>query len=224
MTTKLFCSEPRDPSRQMIVLEGMPGAGKTSTVRKLAADGHPTLGEYTYADPKVATLPIQQHPAVLDDDAHQGNWLRKAGQARAALQRGAPVFVDRDWLSSLAYAYSLRDGKALLGHRARWALRHLHAGALLLGEVYVLFHVDAATSLQRRAGTLRPDHPWSTLESLQQLTGFYQRPIETIRGVEPALADLLSKANWRHVSGLDHPAHTLAFVRSLTRIHHQEDA
>ena len=76
--------------------------------------GLPVLGEYT--DNADATIAIALHPPVDDDDAHQQNWLRKTAQCTARLAHGGMVYADRDWLSSLSYAYSIAaaDGGALL--------------------------------------------------------------------------------------------------------------
>ena len=82
----------------------MPGAGKTTAAYALTALGLPVLGEYT--DDADATIAVSQHPAVADDDAHQHNWLRKAAWCTARLAGGDAVYADRDWLSSLSYAYS----------------------------------------------------------------------------------------------------------------------
>ncbi|MGH7383354.1 MAG: hypothetical protein ACREKR_14210, partial [Candidatus Methylomirabilales bacterium] len=53
------------------------------------------------------------HPTVDDDAGHQHNWLRKHHQVQIA-RRNGPVFCDRDWLSALAYAYTISDDRKLL--------------------------------------------------------------------------------------------------------------
>jgi predicted ATPase len=103
------CSEPSGSTAhragRLIVLEGMPGAGKTTLAQALAASNARVLGEYT--TPNGATIPLSGHPGTGDSAAHDANWLRKASQAAAALRDGAAVYADRDWLSALAYAYSI---------------------------------------------------------------------------------------------------------------------
>src|SRR4051794_36612360 len=115
MKTNHPCSDHRG---HLIVLEGMPGAGKTTTAHALGDVGLYVLGEYTSTT--AATIPLCEHPPVEDNGAHQNNWLRKAAQEARALTTGHPlVFADRDWLSSLAFAYSIAhtDDGTLLNER-----------------------------------------------------------------------------------------------------------
>jgi hypothetical protein len=88
------------------------------------------------------------------------------------------VYLDRDWLSSLAYGYSVaeHDGGQLLADRCAWAWRCLAAGQLALPGTYVVFDVAAATSLRRRAARLQHDHPWSHTGPLHRLRYFYTWP------------------------------------------------
>lgn len=200
---------------RLIVIEGMPGAGKTTIVTALAERGHRVLGEYTAAS--AATLPVTEHPAVIDDDTHQANWLRKSAQATNMLAgQGGPVFVDRDWLSSLAYAYSIADTDqcALLTQRTAWAAAHLKAGDLLLGDAYVVLHLNVTASLRRRSGHLKGEHPWSHPRALRRLQTFYRRPAHVLGQRCPDLSQLLRAARWTHlpVAG---PGDALRVVESI---------
>ena len=113
MIRQQHCSDPVAVHAQLIVLEGMPGAGKTTAAASLQRHGWHVIGEYTGADG--TTVALSEHPGVEDDDAHQANWLRKAAQCATALGTGV-LYADRDWISSLAYAHSTSaaDGGALL--------------------------------------------------------------------------------------------------------------
>lgn len=208
MTANPPCSDtvplavPRDG---LIVVEGMPGAGKTTAACALAARGLPVLGEYT--DDADTTIAIAMHPPVDDDDAHQQNWLRKTAQCTARLARGGTVYADRDWLSSLSYAYSVAaaDGGALLRHRADWAASRLDDGSLLLPGIYVIFDLDPATSLDRRGGRLRPGHPWNQPGSLRRLRDFYNCPSQALLPVHPRLAQALRQPRRADISGHSDP-------------------
>lgn len=222
MTTKTSssCSDRR--GGRLIVLEGMPGAGKTTTVRALADLGRHVLGEYT--SNTAATIPVGRHPAVGDDQAHQANWLRKAEQASRLLagarETAQVVYADRDWLNALAYAYSIADTDAgdLLTERIRWANKHIDAGHLLIADVYVLFDLDPATSLRRRAATARPEHPWSHPTPLQRLRAFYLDPARVIRADCPDLAEHLDATRRVDLSGTDTLARILTAVQALGEV------
>jgi hypothetical protein len=210
-TTKTPSSDTRRLDQvRPIILEGMPGAGKTTAAKRLAAHGHRVLGEYT--SDQAATLALADHPPVDDDAAHQHNWIRKSAQAS---QHAGTVFIDRDWLSALAYAYSIAD-TGLLCHRAEWAITGLNDGRLLLGEVYVIFCVGVATSVRRRSGRMRPDHPWSRVEPLRRLRSFYNHPVDIIARVCPELGARLRTAGWQRISGLDAPDRTVRRLCGLT--------
>lgn len=236
MTTRSTSSETPSTAggssvRRLIALEGMPGAGKTTLAAALTGLGHHVLGEYTAQSPTTAptasrpggpaavsapeTVPLAEHPAVHDDDAHQANWLRKAAQAAHALRTAdGPVFVDRDWLSSLAYAYSVADTDhgRLLRQRGIWARENLASGRLLLADVYVVFHLGVTPSLRRRAGALRAAHPWSHPRALRRLQTFYQAPTQIIGRLDPMLAAQLRRARWRSLPGTASTSHALQCV------------
>jgi predicted ATPase len=212
------CSDTAAASTQparLIVLEGMPGAGKTTAASALAVLGHVIVGEYT--DDTSTTLAISAHPHVGDDDAHQRNWLRKANQCAALLVRNPVVFADRDWLSSLSYAFSTApaDGGALLSQRATWAAAHLNDGTLLLPGAYAIFDLDPSASLARRASRLRPGHPWNQPGALDRLREFYRDPAAALRPVSGQLAAALITPARISVPGQGNPDNVLALVASL---------
>jgi AAA domain len=146
---KTPCSDLGARRGPLLVLEGMPGAGKTTTATRLAAEGQRVIGEYV--TPAGATIPVAGHPPACDDNAHQANWLTKHRHATAALAAG-PVFCDRDWLSALAYAASLPEGDQLLRAHVWRAVEQLRRGQLAVADGYLVLHLDpAATSLAASA-------------------------------------------------------------------------
>lgn len=198
--TKPPCSDPATALNPVLVLEGMPGAGKTTAATALAAEHYSVIGEYT--TPTGDVVPIHQHPAVDDDTGHQHNWLRKHHQIHAARHQG-PVVVDRDWPSALAYAHSISDTDhgVLLAARAAWAFDCLDRGELTLATTYVLFQLDPTVSLRRRAHRLTPGHPWSTLPGLIRLARFYADPVTALVSVHPQLAARLRTVTWHPLRG-----------------------
>lgn len=208
---------PAAPAGRLVVLEGMPGAGKTTAAGALAELGHAVVGEYT--NNAHATIAVHAHPGVDDDDGHQLNWLRKAARCTSLLNQSPVVYADRDWLSSLSYAYSTEPGDrgTLLARRVTWAGRHLADGTLLLPGHYVLFDLDPAVSIVRRAARLRPGHPWNQPEALDRLRQFYRDPASALRPSNPELADALTRAIRISVSGHDNPLTALGHLVSLAR-------
>jgi hypothetical protein len=206
----------------VIALEGMPGAGKTTLAATLSRRGHVVVPEYATVDGSVIELP--EHPAVDHDDAHQRNWLRKhqlattiaspafagttsgAARGNALARGGVAVWVDRDWITSLAYAHSLADDQeaawALMADRVGWALRHLASGRLAVPAAYLVLHLEPAESLHRRRGQLDQSHPWSQPGPLSRLAEFYRAPVDLIGRHSPELAAACAGTVWVHV---DHP-------------------
>lgn len=208
------CSDTSTGPYPVLVLEGMPGAGKTTAATALAAQNWTVIGEYTTVTGSV--VPIHAHPAVDDDAGHQRNWLRKHHQIHTA-RRNGPVFCDRDWLSALAYAYSVADTDhgELVSSRAHWVSDCLDDGDLTLGSTYIVFQLDPTISLQRRANRLTPRHPWSGLPGLIRLAAFYTDPAGAVAPAHPELAARLRSASWHslHSHSLDH---AVGYLRDLT--------
>ena len=187
------CSEHRLVS--LLVVEGTPGAGKTTLITALATRGLRTVGEYV--TPTGATLAWADHPGVDEDQAHQQNWTAKHDLAHDP-GSGRVVACDRDWVSALAYAASL-DDTPLLGARARWADAALTQGQLCVAENYLVLHLDPDTSLTRRSGRLTPGHPWSTRPGLRRLEQFYADPAAAVARAHPRLGERLAGARWLHL-------------------------
>lgn len=218
MISRHPCSDtPRSarPQDRLVVLEGMPGAGKTTTACALRRRGLCVLGEYT--DDTDETVAVGSHPAVAADDAHQHNWLRKTAQCSVRLSHGSTVYVDRDWLSSLSYAYSIAcaDSGALLRQRCIWTASRLRDGGLLLPSVYVMFDIDPRTSLRRRSGRLRPGHPWNRPDALRRLREFYTSLSDVLFPIHPGLAMALRLPVRLAVSGRDDQGKILHCLSAL---------
>jgi thymidylate kinase len=176
-------SEPPAPLPQVTVVEGMPGAGKTTLLTALERCGHMVLGEYTTDTAQV--LDHSRHPHHRDEDGHLANWLRKTAQLRGL---AGPVWLDRDWLTALAFAASTTG----LDERAAWAYGHLTAGRLVLPRCWIVLDLAPALSLRRRSGRLQAGHPWTDMDVLERLRGFYRDPAAGLGDTHPRLAALVA--------------------------------
>ena len=192
MNTPHFSEHDR---ASLLVVEGMPGAGKTTLIAALAACGLRTVGEYVTSTG--ATVAWADHPGVDEDQAHQQNWITKHDVTHLPGSSGV-VACDRDWISALAYAASL-DDTALLGARAQWADAALARRRLCVAENYLLLHLDPDTSLTRRGDRLTPGHPWSTRSGLKRLERFYADPAAVVGQVHSRLGERLTAARWLHL-------------------------
>lgn len=211
MLPKTFSSDPA--LGKLIVAEGPPGSGKSSTLDLLAARGRAVIGEYATDDG--ATVAVSDHPAVDDDAAHQHNWLVKHVHATTA-RRAGPVWMDRDWTSALAYAYSLAD-HLLLARRAAWAYAALAAGRLALADTYIVFHVAPDLGMHRRTARLTSGHPWSEQCGLQRLETFYTDPVSAVADAHRGLGNLMAGAVWRHLHGHTLPDAVVALEREASQ-------
>lgn len=169
----------------VVVLEGMPGAGKTTAVTALADLGHTVLGEYT--DERSRSLELAAHPHHDDEHPHLANWLRKDVQTRL-LAAANNVVADRNWLTALGWAASVSG----LCDRAAWAYGCLTAGELTLPDRWIVLDCSVETSLTRRRERLDHTHPWACPEPLDRLRAFYTDPAATVRPSLPALAEALA--------------------------------
>lgn len=191
-----------DPRCSLIVIEGMPGAGKTSAVDVLKRRGRQVVGEY-----------VAERPGVDDDEAHQRNWIAKTAIATRLAPTSA-VFCDRDFLTSLAFAYSIAD-RGLLSQRVSWALTHLAAGRLVVGDAYLVLDVTPLLSLARRSGRLSSSHPWSRRSELERLRRFYRSPLDALREIDEDLGAAFGSAPWWFASGMSRPEDTAALAERL---------
>jgi thymidylate kinase len=187
-----------DSSAPVTVVEGMPGAGKTTALAALARAGRSVLPEYT--TPAGDLLDHNRHPHHDDENGHLANWLRKADHLRG---HPGPVWVDRDWLTALAWAASTD----CLTLRADWAYRHLTAGRLIPPGRWIIMDLPPYLSLQRRAERLHPGHPWSDPTVLERLRAFYLDPPTQLATTHPGLAELVAAVPRQRVDATAAPEH-----------------
>lgn len=183
----------------VVVIEGMPGAGKTMLLNALAADGHAVLPEYTTRTG--ALLTHGEHPDHTDEHGHLENWIRKTEQLRRHREL---VLVDRDWLTALAWSASTSG----LNDRASWVHQKLACGNLVLPDYWIILDLPVTDSLQRRAGRLDPGHPWSDPAVLHRLRGFYHDPARRLASAHALLATTIEAVPVTHLDATN-PTATL---------------
>lgn len=141
------CFVPHGGLGRLIVLEGVPGAGKTSASR--------------YLEKRFGMVAVSQLDHTVrrkntpQEDAHL--WYIQAELARQPMIRSAlngslDVIQDRNLLSALAFAYawSKQDGNRRLIRRVLGALLHETSGRLVRPDVLVLLSVRPTEGLARR--------------------------------------------------------------------------
>ena len=141
--------EPHQEVGRLVVVEGDPGAGKTSAIasacRSTDVFGVPQL------DHVAGTLQL-----VPFDPSYPEDWYVAAERARQAqiqqlLRLGHRVLQDRGVLSTLAFVYATTFGSHESG-RVRRLLRRLTEGqGLIRPDLLVILSVDVRVGLQRRA-------------------------------------------------------------------------
>lgn len=157
----------------MIVLEGIPGAGKTTRLGALLAE-HPDALIFPEAQPPPGTKHPADLQALLDEDHHR---TRCAAEVHACYP-DALVASDRCHLGILAYRYAL----AITDHAPRTVFDQARARAERLGldarhhydEVRISL-LDPQRSRRRRARFV--DNPryqaWFDLEFLAAYNDFF---------------------------------------------------
>jgi thymidylate kinase len=193
-----------DAPAQVRVIEGMPGAGKTTLLGSVAQLGDPVLAEYTTDTGNI----LDDHPHHRDEDGHLANWLRKCDQTRT---HTGPLWIDRDWLTALAWAASAGN----LAERTRWAHQHLLAGRLLLPTHWYVLNVPPQVSLLRRRNQLLPGHPWSQLPVLERLHVFYNDPLTPLHQAHPELTERIATVPYTRIDATETPAAVLGAVTAV---------
>lgn len=158
---------------RLLIVEGVPGAGKTSTIARVCQ----------MTDSIV--LPELDH--VVDaPERNKGEWAERQGwyvererarQAalRSLLGQGRSVIQDRCVLSTLAFAYAeTREGS--VERTTQTAALLAGTPSFILPDALLLMYVDIDVSLRRRQSFRRstPYRQWFNKKFLQRLDKFYR--------------------------------------------------
>jgi thymidylate kinase len=148
-----------------IVVEGLPAAGKTTLIRRLAAE----LGAAAVLEECV--VPRGPADAPMGDAAAARNDLAKSDAMAAA--RGT-VLVDRYYYSTVSHVLA-RDHGRIEPESFERCCHRLYGAALVQPTHLVILQIGARESLRRlarRDGASVPE-PWSSLRFLATLERFY---------------------------------------------------
>lgn len=136
-----------DEPGTLVVVEGVPGAGKTSAIAAVASGlGAATLPEIDHV--------THQPPACPHDQDTLAEWyvdaeLRRQQQLREVLRSNRIVIQDRCVLSTVAFAFA-RSAAGSREARRRLLQRLTDGPKFVMPDAIIILDVDVATSLSRR--------------------------------------------------------------------------
>lgn len=173
----LAAEKPRTSTKRL-VLEGLPGAGKTTLAAKLSrALGGPVVPEWVgLEDRDWARWPLTLPFYFANDELKE---------AVARFVAAPWVILDRHYASTLAFAYAL-DGEGQESPRAdeswagnlAWFLEARSAGRLSPPDVVVWLDIDPALSLARQPRARAFDPVWGEAERLSAMRRGYAHIFE----------------------------------------------
>jgi thymidylate kinase len=191
-----------------VVLEGLPGAGKTTLATRLSQRLEcPLVPEWVgFQADGWTRFPLRTPFYFANDELKE--------QLASYVSQGC-VLMDRHYASTLAFAYGLdgegqpnpRHDESYAGNHA-WYRRGLATGALRQADLVLVLDIPPHVSLERQPGARAFDPiVWGEPERLEAIRRFYAR---FFREEEPSVRVL-----W--LDGTRPPAEL--FERALTAIH-----
>lgn len=156
-----------------VVLEGLPGAGKTSHLDELARRfGAPAIAEFPW-------LPAED----LQRLRLRAPFYRINDEVKEVLARhvaGPCVILDRHYIGTLAFAYALdavehlhRPGETYAEEFA-WYMASRAAGALTPADLVVMFTIEPAVSCARQPRAGRFDPVFADAAALAAMQDYYR--------------------------------------------------
>jgi thymidylate kinase len=165
--------EPHREAGRLIMVEGDPGAGKTSAIISLVRRGNFSVV------PQLDHV-IDQFRHVPFNSAHPEDWyvaveLLRQTEVRRLLNSGKQVLQDRSILSTLGFAYA-STASSQNQERFERIVRHFSEGEKVIKpDLFVLMNVDIETGLQRRNAFSQDEHyrTWFDRDFLARYQAFY---------------------------------------------------
>lgn len=163
---------------RLIVFEGSPCAGKTTTVRSVTSRrGGVVIPELDHTAEAHLVAPAQIQAWYLATE------IDRQFQIRVGLKRSPHVFQDRNILGTLAFSYALSKlsrSSALFPRVIRRLLNETN-GILVRPDILIALYVDPAVGLERRRRLSgEPLDPiWADMTFLEHHAAFYHSVVPT---------------------------------------------
>jgi thymidylate kinase len=166
--------EPHREAGRLIVVEGSPGAGKTSAIVSVGrATGSVVVPElYHLTDASVPSEELPDHSAHWYIDAE----LARQGDIRRCLKAGLRVIQDRSVVSTLAFAHATAIDRRSCQRAERLIQRLVDGPKFLAPDTLVIMHVDVVVGLRRRRAfrQVAEYRQWFDEAFLHRLNTFYR--------------------------------------------------
>ena len=143
---------------RIFVLEGLPGAGKTSILKNLSQE--------------VFIIDEILNPMIVSEVSYLENDFRKLDRAK---QSGGVALIDRCYPATLAHNYArfYLDGSSdyyeLLSKLCQYKL----SGAVA-PDAYIYIQINPETSLRRKGRPFNPNNIWTSPEHLRIMSKYYE--------------------------------------------------
>ena len=152
--------------RARIVLEGLPGGGKTTIAEQLG--GIPQF-------PSIVNHATQNQAPYIQNDIYK---------SRLTDTMHGPVLLDRDFTSTLAFAYARDQVEGTTYYPAiKTCYQELLGTRLKLGDIYIWLDVSTQESLRRKHDKNHGHPYWGDETFLEAMNEFYTKHFEHLQHI-----------------------------------------
>lgn len=175
---------------KVIVFEGMPGAGKTRTIKILKK----TLGKQSIVIPQVILPSSCKDDDLTTSKKYLDAEIKKIEKIKKLENRYEYILIDRTFLTTLAYAYahSRQNNNTNLFRKVLRYFRTVDARKHFLRPNYFfLFFVDIDESIYRRKkyAKIKKFRQWFSPTFLNQMNFFYIKYASSFDMSKPIVID-----------------------------------